>query len=228
VIRPGRGVRVVFLDIDDTLVDYRTASRSAFHAVLGAEADYDAFITQPHYERYLAGELGFDEMRDLRMADYLRAIGRDADAADAPELERRRFDGLVPLCRLFPDAEPLLLELRRRDLLIGLITNNEPVHQWAKIRAVGLDTMVDAIAISGSVGWPKPDKHIFDFACDQLDVESDQAIHVGDNLHADAVGALGAGIGAVWLDRDNRRTQVDVPDGITVISGLNEVAPLLD
>ena len=41
---PAGRLRAVFLDVDDTLVDYRTASQAAFHAALGPEPDYDAFI----------------------------------------------------------------------------------------------------------------------------------------------------------------------------------------
>jgi putative hydrolase of the HAD superfamily len=194
-------VRAVFLDVDDTLVDYEAAAAQSFHRVLGPDADYDLWSSLDHYERFLAGELGFQAMRDVRMVDYLALIGRSADVSRAVEIERERFDGLADFYALYDDVLPVLTELRTRGLQLGLITNNEADHQWAKIRAVGLDQLVDAVAISGEVGVAKPDRRIFDHACAQLGVSPAEALHVGDNFYADVRGAHGAGLRAVWLNR---------------------------
>jgi putative hydrolase of the HAD superfamily len=219
------GVRAVFLDVDDTLVDYESAAAQSFRRVLGSDADYDLWQSLDHYERFLAGELGFQAMRDVRMADYLGLIGRSADVAQAAAIEQARFDGLAEFYALYDDAVPALAELRDRGLRLGLITNNEAEHQWAKIRAVGLDQLVDAVAISGEVGVAKPDRRIFDHACEQLRVEPAEAIHVGDNFDADVRGAHAAGLRAVWLNRLGAPAQSD-PDHVAIES-LAELAAVV-
>jgi|GEM_PF-5459239 len=80
----------VLFDLDDTLLDLRTAQRAAFTAivrrqwpgaqtadpaVLGAGvADFSPDV-HGHYERYVAGELTFAEQRLARVADALAAMG---------------------------------------------------------------------------------------------------------------------------------------------------------
>jgi putative hydrolase of the HAD superfamily len=216
-------IRAVFFDVDDTLVDYETAAYRSFRAALGDDADYDVWRGLEHYERFMSGELGFQEMRHLRMADYLVAIGRSADVPRAVEIERVRFDGVMEHCALFDDALPCLQRLRDRGLLLGLITNNESVHQRAKITAVGLDGLFDVVVISGEFGVAKPDPRIFAHACELLGVRPEEALHVGDNLTADARGAMAAGMRAVWLDR----LRGDRPADLEVIGGLAEVHALL-
>jgi putative hydrolase of the HAD superfamily len=215
-------IKAVFLDVDDTLVDYAPAARAAFAAALGEDASYEQWLELDHYERWLNGEFDdFQAMRDARMADFLRRLGRDEDVRRAGLLEQLRFDGLAQHYRLFDDASPCLDALRAHGLLLGLITNNESVHQRDKLRRVGLDSGFDATVISGELGVAKPNAAIFEHACELVGVEPAQALHVGDNLVADAQGAHGTGLHGVWLDRrgehDNR------PLDVAVIRGLDEL-----
>jgi putative hydrolase of the HAD superfamily len=211
-------VKAVFFDVDDTLVDYDGAARAVFGDVLGSGADYDDFRAGEHYERYLAGELGFVEMRERRMADYLVTIGHDGDPVD---LERRRFEGMYRFYRLFDDALPCLDQLRARGLRLGLITNNDSAHQRAKLATVALDELFDTVVISGEIGVAKPDPRIFLHACQEIGVAPADALHVGDNRVADAEGATGAGLRGVWLDRRHEHAGEPVDyDVVTTLAGV--------
>ena len=216
-------MKAVFFDVDDTLVDYDSAARASFRSILGEQGDYDRFRSMEHYERYLDGTLSFSEMREQRMADYLTLIDH---AGDPVELERQRYDGLAEHYRLFDDALPCVDALKERGLRVGLITNNDSVHQRGKIAKVGLEGLFDAVVISGEVGVAKPAPQIFTHACTLIDVDPADAMHVGDNRVADAEGAVGAGLHGVWLDR--RGEHDGRPLGFTVISSLRELTELLD
>lgn len=214
-------MRAVFLDVDDTLVDYAPAARAAFAAAVGEDASYERWLELDHYERWLSGEFDdFEGFRNTRMADFLALIGRDAE--QAAEIEYRRFTGLAQHYALFDDVEPCLAQLRERDLLLGLITNNESVHQRDKLARVGLADRFDAVVISGEFGTAKPDAAIFRHACDLLGVPPGEAVHVGDNLVVDALGAQAAGLRGVWLDRrgehDGRPLEVPVVSGLAQLS----------
>lgn len=94
-----------------------------------------------------------------------------------------------------------------------MITNNDGPHQRRKPAMVGLHDAFDAVAISGEIGAGKPDPAIFAHACAALRVAPAAAVHVGDRLDADALGALAAGLRGVLLDRlgvaaDERRVPV--------------------
>jgi putative hydrolase of the HAD superfamily len=217
-------IRAVFLDVDDTLVDYQHAASSAFHEVLGDGADYDAFFGLDHFDHYLSGDVGFEDARVQRMAAFLATCGRDGE--DPATLEAARLAALEKYYVLYDDVLPCISALRDRGLLIGLITNNEAVHQRRKIEAVGLDRLVDTTVISGELDIAKPDPRIFAHACAQLEVAPHEAMHVGDAPYADALGAHDAGLRAVWLDRTGANQLA--PLAFPVITGLGTVTELID
>ena len=217
-------IRAVFFDVDDTLLDYYSASRSAFRGALGDDADFALWlsISDPHFARYGRGEIGFQEMREERMAHYLRLSGRDVD--EAAEVEARRFEALWTSYELFTDVAPCLAALRSSGVALGVITNNEPVHQRHKLSLVGLADAFDAVAISGEVGAAKPDDAIFTHACGLLDVRPDEALHIGDRLDLDALAATDAGLTGVWLDR---RATAQGDETVPVLSTLEALPALL-
>jgi putative hydrolase of the HAD superfamily len=218
-------ISAVFFDVDDTLVDYDSSARAAFRETFGAGASYDLWlaVSEPHFRRYGLGVVGFEEMRIQRTADFLDRAGL---AGDPAALEVRRFTLLGRSWRLFDDVAVTLDALRARGIRLGLITNNEPVHQRAKLAQVGLDTGFDAVVISGEVGFAKPAGEIFAHACNLAGVDPVASVHVGDRLDLDARGALAAGMRGVWLDRrgEHDGSALDV----TVIRGLDELDPLLN
>ena len=64
----------------------------------------------------------------------------------------------------------------------------------------GAGTSVAVVVDSAVVGARKPDPAIFGHALQALGVEPRAAVHVGDTVHADVVGARAAGLWAVHLD----------------------------
>ena len=85
---------------------------------------------------------------------------------------------------------------------------------------------------SGDVGFAKPDARIFALACERFDVHPAQAVYVGDRLETDAVGAAGAGLTGVWLDRSGAGAVDEVAAhgpaaGIPTITTLAELPGLL-
>lgn len=203
----------VFFDVDDTLVDYGATARRALDEAMAAGDQYELWqqISEPHFARYYRGEVEFEAMRIERTAAFLRALGRD-DAA-AAGYEQARFDALNRSFTLFDDVLPCLAALRERSVRLGVITNNDGPHQRRKLAMVGLGDVFDVVAISGEVGAGKPDAAIFTHACAALGVRPEEALHIGDRLDADALGAVGAGLRGVWLDRlgaagDERRVPV--------------------
>ena len=219
-------MRAVFLDVDDTLVDYERAARTALAEAVGFADGWQRWKGLDSHERFARPDLDYAEFRQLRMRDFLKLMGRDGTRSE--EIEQARFAGIVRHCALFEDVLPCLAMLRERDLRIGLITNNETEHQRRKIAAVGLDTLVDSVAISQEVGVGKPDARIFSHACAQLGVEPGEAMHVGDNGVADVDGAAHAGLRAVWLDRPGAPERL-MPSTrtsyatVTTLAGLGEL-----
>ncbi len=228
-------LRAVFFDVDDTLVDFDAAARRSFAAVLGTDVAYADWValSASHYPRFTSGELSFADMRDERMMAFLAALNRPSDRVTAAGIEARRMAAIEASYTLFDDVPPCLADVRRRALPIGLITNNEGAHQRRKIAATGLQPLIDEAIISGEVGVAKPDRAIFDLACERLGVLPENAVHVGDRLFDDVQGATQAGLHAVWLARPAAVTDEEARAGaaefeVPMIRSLDELGDVLD
>jgi putative hydrolase of the HAD superfamily len=102
---------------------------------------------------------------------------------------------------LFEDAIPVLEELRRYELKLGLVSNTaRDLDEF--VGHHGLD--VDAVLSSRAHGKTKPHETIFRAMLERLDVEPVGAAMVGDSLEDDVEGARAVGMRAFLLDRDGR------------------------
>jgi len=100
---------------------------------------------------------------------------------------------------LYEDALPVLNELRRRRIKIGLISNGQrDLEEFATHHALD----VDAVVGSKAHGRVKPHASIFVAALEALDVRPEQVAMVGDSYEDDIEGARALGIRAILLDRD--------------------------
>jgi putative hydrolase of the HAD superfamily len=218
---------LVCLDIDDTLINCTAALRRTLQALTGRGDMWPLWdlITEEHVALVVAGELEYASMHERRTECFLAELGVVVDAAEVASFESRRRELLSRSWRLFDDVLPCLDWLRAAGVLLAAVTNASGAHQRAKIADLGLAPYFDHVAIAGELGVAKPDPVIFDSVCLALDVAPVATVHVGDKLDTDAVGARDAGLGAVWLDRDD--TGLPTPDGVHLISGLAELPELL-
>jgi len=107
---------------------------------------------------------------------------------------------------LFEDALPVLDELRRAQLKIGLVSNGIR-DLTAFVAHHRLD--VDAIVDSRSHGRVKPHPTIFEAALERLGASPGEAVMVGDSLEEDIEGAKALGMRAILIDRENRHLEVE-------------------
>jgi HAD superfamily hydrolase (TIGR01549 family) len=107
---------------------------------------------------------------------------------------------------LYEDALPVLDELRRHDLRIGLVSNGQrDLEEFALHH--GLD--VDALVGSRAHGRTKPHPSIFAAALRALEVVPAEAAMVGDSYEDDIEGARALGMRGILLDRDGRHLDAD-------------------
>lgn len=217
-------VAAVCFDVDATLVDYEASTRAGLLELLGTDdawVDWCA-LTDQHYEGYLAGRIGFEPMLQQRTKDFFARRGEFLCDGEVIRREERRRAAVRRSWRLFDDALPCLRALRNLGLRLAAITNAAGEHQRAKLDALGLKSAFDVVLISGEIGVAKPHRAIFRRACHALGVHPGQAVHVGDRLDTDAVGARDAGLHGVWLDRSGCGL---LPQG-TGISVIRQLADL--
>lgn len=123
---------------------------------------------------------------------------------------------------IFDDAVPLLVELRKRGIKTGVITNGPSILQHTKLENSGLLPYCDILVVSGDIEFDKPQPQIFEYTANKLGLKTEECLYVGDHPVNDIQGALSAGMNALrmnWGWFKNRDLRPDVP----VIGKLSEV-----
>lgn len=222
-------LRALCLDVDDTLIDYTAASKAALAAMIGRADMWPLWeaITEEHAALVVAGRLDYGLVHRARTQRFLAELGVSVDDGDAARFERRRRALMYDRFRLFDDVLPCLRSLRASGLRVAAVTNASGAHQRGKLASLGIDGFFDCIVIAGEVGAAKPDPAIFVTACALLQAAPGETVHIGDRLGADVVGALAAGLGAVWLDRCAFGNDDFAGFGVPVIRSLSSLPGLL-
>ena len=108
-------------------------------------------------------------------------------------------------------------------MLIGVISNASR-YLNRSCQELGLMPYLDMVLTSQEAGATKPDPLIFVAALKTLNVKAEDAIYVGDQYEADVLGARGAGISPILIDRFDLYSQIsDCPR----IRSLSEVLEYL-
>jgi HAD superfamily hydrolase (TIGR01549 family) len=132
------------------------------------------------------------------MAEIVRGMGGDADVAHDCARELSVAWKQSGNFELYEDALPVLAELARYGLKIGLVSNTgRDLNEF--IAHHGL--VVQAAISSAEHGKVKPDPTIFAAALDRLGVRPQAAAMVGDSIEDDVRGAQEFGLRAFLLDR---------------------------
>lgn len=227
-------IRGILFDLDFTLVDNDVGWRQLWPPVAERFArqypgfDPDEFLSRSytfadgHYELLLRGEIDYDTYRRDYVRHALEPWGELDDELFAAYSDARTRS--VDLIELFEDAVETIRDLRGRGLKIGILTNGPSELQRRKLRRIGIEQEVDAVAVSEEIGASKPDPQAYERAVSMLGLELNEVAMVGDHVVNDVAGALAAGLAAaVWVER----RPGELPEGAHLAQELAEVPRLL-
>jgi HAD superfamily hydrolase (TIGR01549 family) len=137
----------------------------------------------------------------LQCAGYINATALAEEAFDV-------FIDARHALQLFPQADPVLTAVAR-DYDLGVVTNGN-----ADVYRIGLGHHFKFVLCAEDIGLAKPDVRLFHEAlvCGG-NISPAAAVHVGDHLDDDIVGAQRAGMGAIWFNPGSKHWEGDkAPD----------------
>ena len=191
----------VIFDLDDTLYPHVQYVHSGFAAVahhanrryrLPADTVYAAL-------RY-ARDMGHRGTEFQRLCEV-----HGLDQAIVPDLVRV-YRAHSPQLWLSHGASLVLENLRAGGWQLALLTNGVPSIQAAKVRALGLETLVDHVVYASEhAEGGKPAPEPFLEALRRLQVAPEEAVMVGDDPVNDVHGARAVGIRTILLSRAGRQ-----------------------
>lgn len=214
-------VKAVLFDLDDTLYDELSYVKSGVRAVAGEIAA----LAEVPQERVI------DLLLDLLAEGGRERIFNRALSALGADQKREAIDRLVasyrghrPTLQFYPGVRTMLERLRRTYRL-AVVTDGLAQMQRAKVTALGLTDLVDAVIYTWELGSPKPAPQGYLIALDQLGADSRQGIIVGDNPEHDLLAAAAIGMPAVRV-RTGRFNAFPNPPSVDLRADIADVAAL--
>jgi HAD superfamily hydrolase (TIGR01662 family) len=153
-----------------------------------------------------------------------RGIGERESATWPDDYKKLCVDMVQAFVIPEPGVKSMLAELRERGLQVAILTNGWSPLQLHKAARVDFD---GPVIVSSDVGVQKPERSAFEKLAQLLQADPDEIAFVGDTPATDVVGALRAGMRAIWFDADRIEYPKDAPEPSAVIHSLAELPRLV-
>lgn len=221
---------VVFIDIDDTLLDFTKCANDAIKSACNkfgvpyTPTLVDTFhpINLDLWHRLEKKEVTKEKLFDTRFQIVFDKLGIKADGIAFETAFRENFHESAILV----DGARDLLEYLRSKYKVYVASNASMHQQTNRMKKAELDGYIDGYFVSEEIGFPKPQKEFFDACFKALpDVKPQDVVMIGDSLSADIKGACEYGLKTIWYNHRNEPTSDVKCDYI--VSRLSEVKNIL-
>ena len=218
-------VKAVFLDVDNTLLDFDKCGAAAMRQGFEERMYFDTFnhLNDPLWEQIERGELTREELFAIRWNIVFDKLGIKSDG---PAFEKRFHDILLSTAVPVDGAVELAAYLHEKYTVC--VASNAFYHQQVKrLKLAGIAPYIDHYFISELLGADKPSKAFFDAALASLPgIQPDECIMVGDSLTADVAGGANAGMQTIWFNRKKEPVPADCKAD-RIVTSLDEIRQIL-
>lgn len=218
----------LIFDLDDTLLDFKTAEASAIKQVM-AEFGIDpndenvelySGINLSFWKRFEKNEIPREEIFEGRFIEFAKAL---KISIDTRKMSQQYFEALSLGGQVFPYTIPLLEYLYKKYTL-SAATNGALITQKRRIAASGIEKYFKGgIYISEEIGLQKPQKKYFEHILTALgNPPKNQVLVLGDSLSSDILGANNISVDCCFV---NLRGQT-LPENLKanfVVNSLEEI-----
>ena len=225
----------LFIDLDDTLFDFKGASREAFretYELLGYERFFDSFgqflsIYEPRnkelWQEYNAGRISKDELNRIRYNYPLEVVGHPDEELGARFCSEAL--GRIPYKNMLIPGAHELLEYLAPKYELFILSNGFMELQSKKMATTGLTKYFKRLILSEEIGCNKPDPALFEYAIEVSGAQKNSALMIGDAFETDILGAANVGIDQMFLNINGERNHTFSPT--FEVSSLSEICQYL-
>ena len=222
-------IEFLFLDLDDTILDFHKAERIAINKTLGEfglEPTEEVLgryhlINKAHWEMLERGELTRAEVQWKRFDVLFREFGV---VADPHECAVRYMQNLSVGHYFLPGAEETVEYLSKKYRLF-LASNGNAAVQKGRMTSANLYRFFEQVFVSEEIGHNKPSKAYFDAAFARIPgFDPEKALMVGDSLTSDIKGGNNAGILCCWFNPQGK----PAPDSLRIDYTIGDLSQILD
>ncbi len=201
----------LFFDLDHTLWDFEANSRHTlmylyikYNLESELKSDYEAFyrtyikVNDSKWASYRVGGITKERLREERFQETFAAFGYN-DKEFAADFEKEYLSICPHKTQLLPGTEELLEYLKQRYEL-HVLTNGFVETQKIKMQKSGLEIFFESMISSEEIGANKPAPEIFKASIQRTGADPKSSLMIGDNLHADIIGAQSFGMDQVFYN----------------------------
>lgn len=200
----------IFIDLDDTLYDFKGASFESFKETYDL-LEYNRFFSSfeqyielytPRnlqlWEQYGRGEITKSELNRIRYSYPLEAVGIH-DEELAARFCREALSRIPTKNKLIPGCKVLLDYLYPKYNLY-ILSNGFQELQEHKMQTTGIREYFKALVLSDHIGINKPRRELFEYALQSTGSTISDSIMIGDMFETDIVGAANVGIDQIFFN----------------------------
>ena len=224
-------IKNIFLDLDDTLLDFHKAEKNAIANTLsqfGVEPkeEYLSRYSELNLSQWKLLEQGKTTREKLRIHRYellFREIGADISAENAADYYETRLS----TGHFFMEGAEKLLQALYGNYRIYIASNGGVRVQRGRIASADIERYTDGIFLSQEIGADKPSPEFFERCFSRIDhFRKEETVIVGDSLTYDIKGGINAGIKTIWYNPKCQPIQPDITPAAE-IHALSELESLL-
>lgn len=202
-------IEFLFLDLDDTILDFHKAEHIALSKTLRAygleptEAVLSRYsqINKSYWERLERKEL----TRPQILVGRFESLFDEYGITVAPAAVARSYEENLSVGHYFlPGALEAVQSLSKKYKLY-LTSNGTARVQAGRLKSADISKYFIKIFVSEEIGADKPDKRYFDRCAMQiLGFDPQKTMIVGDSLTSDIQGGINAGLHTCWINADHK------------------------
>jgi putative hydrolase of the HAD superfamily len=211
-------IEAVLLDVGGTLIECRPSAAELYASTLSRWGpsvrgeEVEPIFRAAWEQATQAHPPGLDRYHELKGGErewwgalLRRVLGELGHPAPWEPVLDELFEAFSSpeLWHVYPEVHEVLVELRRRGLRLGVLSNWDS-RLPALLARLDLAAYFDAVLVSALEGIEKPAPEIFERAAARLRADPRVCLHAGDSPLDDVRGAEAAGVFAVLVDREWR------------------------
>lgn len=209
----------VFIDLDDTILDFLKAEEVALSKTLqyfGIEPSKETILLYSKINDSLWKKLETGEMtREQILVTRFKMLFEELNVKKDYSLANDTYKENLSQGHWFIEgAEALLQSLyQKHDLYI--VSNGTTSVQKGRIKSANIEKYFNGIFLSQDIGYNKPNVKFFEKCFAQIkDFDKNNAIILGDSVSSDIKGGINAGIKTCLFDPKNKFSGDIKPDYI--------------
>lgn len=197
----------IYFDLDDTLLDHKSAESAGLKDVhdhfdffenIRTKKLVDVYhqVNSRQWSLYSQAKVSRDELQRNRFELTLKELG--LDPARHKEVGNYYMQCYSNHWQWIKGAKEAYYDIVEK-YPVGVLTNGFAETQQKKFEAFDLYNSAETTVISEEVGVLKPHPNVFEYATERAGVDANDILYVGDSYNSDVEGGTAFGWNVAWF-----------------------------